>query len=84
MIEDRLIGINLVYDLKNFPYFVSWEGIDTLARSLEEAHMLALCRVKYAEDDTTASVYKVKGEQTSTMVEQVSRLEDQLDIWKRN
>jgi hypothetical protein len=84
MNEIQLIGVNLVYDPKAFPFFVSWEGIESLARSDMEAHALALCRVKYAVEDTSASVFRVKDEQVSTMVKQVSRVDGEIDIWKRN
>lgn len=84
MLVDQLIGVNIVYDPANFPFFVSWEGIDSLARSTDEAHMLALCRVKYATEDTSASVFKVKDTQSAKMVEQVTRTDGEIDIWKRN
>lgn len=84
MITEQIIGINLVYDPDNFPFFVSWEGIDSPARSMDEAHMLAFCRVRYAQYDTNASVFKVKDAQSSKMVEQVSRVDGTVDIWKRN
>jgi hypothetical protein len=79
----QLIGINFVYDPANFPFSVSWEGIDSPARNIEEAHALALCRVKYTEEDSVASVYKVKDTHTSTMVKQITKRDGELDVWNR-
>lgn len=65
-------------------YFISFQGRDFLARSLEECEALAECFVLMENpDEDSAQVFKFLSEGRSSMVAQVSVSDGKLDIWRK-
>lgn len=63
-------------------YYVAFDGIDTLARSKDEALAIAECLATYENpENDPVSVFVFTGEGRSTMIAQISMVDGKLDTW---
>jgi hypothetical protein len=76
-----LIGINAVSDPKHLPYVVLWEGVESLARTLDEACALAHVRMNCGDKDTRCSVFVHKDK--LIMLKQFYWDEEEIKVWNR-